>query len=109
MRLDHHEVVLSQGHRQPVWVLLPGWEGRVQWDGPADKPEECAGQAGSGHSRSGCLALALGRPGWSVRAPGLDRTLGVPCPRPGQELITRRTSKHLGWEQRTQLDHIEGD
>lgn len=27
---------------QLLWVLLPGWEGRVQRGGPPDKPEECA-------------------------------------------------------------------
>lgn len=28
--------------QQQLWVLLPGWEGRVQRGGPPDKPEECA-------------------------------------------------------------------
>lgn len=46
--------------RTQLWVLLPGWEGRVQWGGPPDKPEECAGPARGGHCGSRRLALALG-------------------------------------------------
>lgn len=94
--------------QQLVWVLLPGWEGRVQWGGLSDKPEECAGQAGGGHCGSSHLALALGRSGWSVRALGLARTCGAPHPEHRQELITWRTSNHLGLGQRTKLDHTEG-
>lgn len=94
--------------QQLVWVLLPGWEDRVQWGGLSDKPEECAGQAGGGHCGSSHLALALGRSGWSVRALGLARTCGAPHPEHRQELITWRTSSHLGLGPRTKLDHTEG-
>lgn len=57
-------------------MLLPGWEGSIQWTGLQISLKNVLGRLAVATVEAGCLALAL-KPGYS-EGTGLDRTL-VSC------------------------------